>query len=122
MKKENSIIIYEDKKSGIKLETHLENESVWLTQKQMAFLFRKDVNTISEHINNIFKEKELKKNSVTRNFRITASDGKDYKTQDYNLDVIISVGYRVKSLQGTKFRIWATNVGQNSQKSDCLIL
>jgi hypothetical protein len=74
----------------------------------MAELFQKDVRTISEHIRNIFDEGELPQSSVVRNFRITAADGKQYDTQHYNLDVIISVGYRVKSLRGTQFRIWAT--------------
>jgi hypothetical protein len=88
----------------------LEQETVWLSQKQIADLFIKDIRTINEHIQNIFKEKELKKNSVIRNFRITAADGKSYETNFYNLDVIISVGYRIKSQNGTRFRIWATNV------------
>lgn len=74
----------------------------------MAELFNKDKRTISEHIRNIFNEGELAENSVVRNFRTTAPDGKNYDTNYYNLDVIISVGYRVKSLQGTQFRIWAT--------------
>ena len=98
------IIIYKDKG----LEVRLEKETVWLSQQQMAVLFGKNVRTINEHIKNIFKEKELTKNSVIRNFRITASDGKKYNTNFYNLDVIISVGYRVKSIRGTQFRIWAT--------------
>jgi len=110
MKKENSIIIYEDKKTGIRLETHLENESVWLTQKQVASLFKVTVPTINEHLKNIFKTKELDQNSVIRNFLITANDGKKYKTNNYNLDCIISLGYRVNSQIATKFRIWATNV------------
>lgn len=87
----------------------LSEETVWLTQKQMAELFDKDVRTINEHIANIFNEKELDQNSVVRKFRITANDGKSYNTNHYNLDVIISVGYRVKSVKGTQFRIWATN-------------
>jgi len=86
----------------------LENETVWLTQKLMAELFQKDVRTINEHIQNVFAEGELSPDSVIRKFRITAADGKNYETQHYNLDVIISVGYRVKSHRGTQFRIWAT--------------
>jgi hypothetical protein len=74
----------------------------------MGLLFNKDKRTISEHISNIFKEGELNENSVVRNFRTTATDGKSYDVNYYNLDVIISVGYRVKSQQGTQFRIWAT--------------
>lgn len=93
-----------------KLEVRLEEDTVWLTQKQMSELFQKDIRTVNEHIKNIFGEGELKPRSVIRKFRITASDGKRYDTIHYNLDVIISVGYRVKSLRGTQFRIWATNV------------
>jgi Virulence protein len=92
------------------LEVRLEKDTVWLTQKQMSELFQKDIRTINEHIKNIFVDGELVSESVIRKFRITASDGKSYDTAHYNLDVIISVGYRVKSLRGTQFRIWATNV------------
>ena len=77
-------------------------------QKRMAELFQKNVRTINEHIHNIFAEGELTPESVIRNFRITADDGKSYDTQHYNLDVIISVGYQVKSHRGTQFRVWAT--------------
>ncbi|MDA3937805.1 MAG: virulence RhuM family protein [Spirochaetia bacterium] len=87
----------------------MENETVWLTQGQMSELFDKNKRTISEHIGNIFKDGELNEKSVVRNFRTTANDGKSYDTNYYNLDVIISVGYRVKSQQGTQFRIWATD-------------
>jgi death-on-curing family protein len=106
-KEKQKIIIYKSK-TGPKLEVSLKNDTVWLTQKQMANLFDKNVRTVNEHVVNIFKEDELKENSVVRKFRITASDGKKYNTNIYNLDVIISVGYRVKSLRGTEFRIWAT--------------
>lgn len=105
--KEKNIIIYETKDGNI--DVKLEHETVWLTQKQMAILFDKDVNTISEHITNIFKSEELDQVSVTRNFRITASDGKSYNVNHYNLDMIISVGYRVNSKQGIQFRKWATS-------------
>ncbi|PSM51319.1 Fic domain-containing protein [Campylobacter blaseri] len=104
----SEIVIYED--GQISLNVSLEDESVWLSQKQMADLFHKNVRTINEHIINIFKEGELEKKAVIRNFRITADDGKRYLTNLYNLDVVISVGYRVKSKEGTKFRIWATKV------------
>ncbi|MBU0503136.1 MAG: virulence protein RhuM/Fic/DOC family protein [Candidatus Omnitrophota bacterium] len=104
------VVIYRAKDKKIRLEVKLEQETVWLSQKQIADLFIKDIRTINEHIQNIFKEGELKKNSVIRNFRITAADGKSYITNFYNLDVIISVGYRIKSRNGTRFRIWATNV------------
>ena len=76
----------------------------------MAELFGKSVKTINEHVNNVFKEDELQRDSVIRNFRITANDGKKYNTNFYNLDVIISIGYRVKSKQGTQFRIWANKI------------
>ena len=106
----NQIIIYEDTNGEVKLDVSLENETVWLSQKQLEVLFDKSKKTISEHIGNIFKEGELEKDAVVRNFRTTASDGKNYNVTYYNLDVIISVGYRVKSKRGTAFRIWATKV------------
>lgn len=90
------------------MEVRVQDETVWLTQKRMAELFQKDVRTINEHIQNTFAEGELNADSVIQKFRITADDGKDYDTQHYNLDVIISVGYRVRSHRGTQFRIWAT--------------
>ncbi|MCK5539083.1 MAG: virulence RhuM family protein, partial [Bacteroidales bacterium] len=102
------ILIYGNSDGNVKIDVRLEDETVWLTQMQMGQLFGKDKRTISEHISNIFKEGELDKNSVVRNFRTTAVDGKSYDINFYNLDVIISVGYRVKSPQGTQFRIWAT--------------
>jgi len=104
----SEILIYQNQDGNIKIDVRLENETVWLTQAQMTTLFGKDKRTISEHIGNVFKEGELDENSVVRNFRITAADGKNYPTNHYNLDVVISVGYRVKSAQGTQFRIWAT--------------
>ncbi|MFC1594097.1 RhuM family protein [Candidatus Omnitrophota bacterium] len=107
---QGSIAIYQTKDKKVRLEVKLEQETAWLSQKQISALFGKDVRTVNEHILNLFKEKELEKKSVIRKFRITASDGKGYETQLYNLDVIISVGYRVKSQNGTRFRIWATNV------------
>ncbi len=104
----SEIIIYQNPDGNIKIDVRLEEETVWLTQAQIAELFGKGRSTITEHILNIFEEKELDEISVCRNFRHTASDGKNYDTNHYNLDVIISVGYRVKSPQGTQFRIWAT--------------
>jgi len=109
-KSASDLVIFRPQGNKVALEVKLEGETVWLSQKQMAELFDKDVRTINEHIINIFKEKELSKTSVIRNFRIAASDNKIYDTAFYNLDVIISVGYRVKSKRGTQFRIWATNV------------
>ncbi len=105
---ENQIIIYQTEDGRTKIETRLEDETVWLTQAQLCELFQKSKATISEHIKNVFEEGELEENAVVRNFRTTAADGKSYDTNFYNLDVIISVGYRVKSHQGTKFRQWAT--------------
>jgi hypothetical protein len=105
---ESKIIIYQTEDGKTKIETRLEDETVWLTQTQLCELFQKSKATVSEHIKNIFEEGELDSNSVVRNFRTTATDGKNYNTSFYNLDVIISVGYRVKSHQGTKFRQWAT--------------
>lgn len=104
----SNILIYQNQDGNIKIDVRLENETVWLTQAQMAQLFGKARTTVTEHIKNIFAEGELDENSVCRNFRHTADDGKNYDTKYYNLDVIISVGYRVKSLQGTQFRQWAT--------------
>ena len=101
------IIIYHNQDGNIKIDVWLEDETVWLKQTHLCKLFQKSKSTISEHIKNIFKERELEENSVVRKFRTTAQDGKTYDTQFYNLDVIISVGYRVKSKQGTQFRIWA---------------
>ena len=102
------ILIYQSTDGNIKVDVRFDDETVWLNQSQMGQLFGKDKRTISEHISNIFKEGELNENSVVRNFRTTATDGKSYNTNYYNLDVVISVGYRVKSHQGTQFRIWAT--------------
>ena len=102
------MLFYQTEDGQTRLQVRLENETVWLTQKAMAELFQKDVRTVNEHIQNIFAEKELQPDSVIRDYRITADDGKTYLTKHYNLDVIISLGYRVKSHRGTQFRIWAT--------------
>lgn len=110
MKKENSIIIYSDKKTGIKLETHLENETVWLTQEQISSLFGTKRPAITKHFKNIFREKELSEKSVCSILEHTARDGKKYNVKYYNLDAIISVGYRVNSKKATNFRIWATEI------------
>ncbi len=92
------------------IEARYENETIWLTQKLMAQLFDVTVPTINEHLKNIFSEAELEQDSVIRNFRTTAADGKNYKTNFYNLDAIISVGYRVNSVRATQFRQWATQI------------
>jgi hypothetical protein len=101
-------ILYQTEDGRTRIQCRFEDETLWLTQKLIAELFQKDVRTINEHIQNIFEERELSPDSVIRKFRITAADGKSYETQHYNLDVIISVGYRVKSHRGTQFRQWAT--------------
>ncbi len=104
------ILLYQAADGGPALDVRLEQETVWLTQAQMAELFGRERSVITKHINNAFKEGELDRNSVCANFAHTADDGKTYSVQHFNLDTIISVGYRVKSIRGTQFRIWATRV------------
>jgi hypothetical protein len=101
------VALFEAPDGQIRLDVRLERETVWLTQAQMAELFGRERSVISKHINNVFKEDELDRDSVCANFAHTAEDGKTYSVQHLNLD-LISVGYRVKSLRGTQFRIWAT--------------
>ena len=103
------VILYQPNET-IKLEVKLDQETVWLSIDEMAILFERDKSVIGKHIRNIFKEEELFKESVWAKFAYTASDGKIYQVDYYSLDVIISVGYRVKSKQGTRFRQWANNV------------
>src|SRR3989338_5999965 len=102
------ITIYETADGMARVEVRFENENIWLTQKLIAELFDVSVPTVNEHLKNIFESNELNEKSVIRNFRITAADGKAYDTKHYNLEVIISIGYRVNSIRGTQFRIWAT--------------
>jgi hypothetical protein len=102
------ILFYETALEKSTIEVLYEDETFWLSQKKMASLFGVEVNTINYHLKEVFKSSELEEDSVIRKFRITASDGKNYNTQFYNLDAIISVGYRVNSKQATQFRIWAT--------------
>jgi len=99
------IILYKNK-----LEVRLEEDTVWLSLNQLADLFERDKSVISRHLRNVFEEKELNKESVVAKYATTASDGKIYKVEYFNLDAIISVGYRVNSIRGTQFRIWATNI------------
>ncbi|MBI5222163.1 MAG: virulence RhuM family protein [Candidatus Magasanikbacteria bacterium] len=109
--KNNQVIIYNTEDGQTKIEVKMKDETVWLSQKQMAELFDKDVRTINEHIGNVYKEAELSQNSTIRNLRIVQNEGGravERNVDHYNLDVIISVGYRVSSLRGTQFRIWAT--------------
>ncbi|MDD5463849.1 MAG: RhuM family protein [Candidatus Moranbacteria bacterium] len=107
-KENNSILLYTTADGQTEIEVNLEDETVWLSQSQMAELFQKDRRTITEHIQNVFREGELVEISVCRKFQHTAADGKSYNINLYNLDVVISVGYRVKSHRGTQFRIWST--------------
>jgi len=111
MKKETQkphISIYQTLGDEQKIRVRIEDENVWLTQKLIAELFDVNVRTVNEHLKNIFLEQELAENSVIRNFRITAADGKGYDTKHYNLEAILAVGYRVRSDRGTQFRKWAT--------------
>jgi hypothetical protein len=110
MANKGEIVIYQTKDKGIQLEVRLEQETIWLNLNQIASLFQRDKSVISRHLHNIFRTKELERNSVVANFATTAADGKSYQVEYYNLDAIISVGYRVNSKRGTQFRIWATNV------------
>ena len=105
---EHQVEIYKSTDNAIQLQVSLDNDTVWLNRNQLATLFNRDIKTIGKHINNIFLEDELSKKSVVAKFATTAIDGKTYQVDHYNLDVIISVGYRVKSKQGTQFRQWAT--------------
>lgn len=107
---ESNLLMYTTEDGLTKIEATFVNDTVWLSIEQMAELFQRDRSVIGKHIRNIFKEGELKKESVWAKFAHTADDGKTYQVDYYNLDVIISVGYRVKSLRGTQFRIWATNI------------
>ena len=107
MELDNKIIIYENNDGKSQISVKVENETVWLSQSQLVSLFKSSKSNISEHIKHIFEEDELSSESVVRKFRTTASDGKKYNVDHYNLDLIISVGYRVKSHIATQFRIWA---------------
>lgn len=105
----NEIVIYQNKETATKIEVRIEDETVWLNRHDLATLFNRDIKTIGKHITNALKE-ELKDVSVVANFAITAKDGKIYNVEHYNLDMILSIGYRVKSKQGVQFRIWANKV------------
>ena len=108
--KENEIVIFETADKSILLPVMIENESVWLNRGQIAELFERDIKTIGKHINNALKEELSEQNSVVAKFATTALDGKIYQVEHYNLDMIISVGYRVKSNRGVEFRKWANKV------------
>jgi hypothetical protein len=109
--KDDQILIYQNQDGNIKIDVRLEEETVWLSQGQLQDLFQKSKATISEHIKNVFEEGELNQEATVRKFRTVQKEGSrevEREIEHYNLDVIISVGYRVKSIQGTQFRIWAT--------------
>ena len=101
-------LLYTDPNGNVKIEVYLHNETIWLPQKAIAQLFGVNVPAISKHLKNIFESGELNENSVVSILETTASDNKNYKIRYFNLDAIVSVGYRVNSLQATQFRIWAT--------------
>lgn len=105
---QSPVLLYQTSDGATRLEVRMEDETVWLSQNQMAELFQTSIPNVSMHIRNVFAEGELQPASVVKEFLIAAADGKNYQTKFYNLDVIISVGYRVKSHRGTQFRIWAT--------------
>ena len=105
---QGELLLYQDEKGSTQIEVRLENENVWLTQAQLVTLYQSSKANVSEHIKHIFEEGELEETAVVRKFRTTATDGKNYNTTFYNLDLIISLGYRIKSHIATKFRIWAT--------------
>ena len=108
MDEQKRIIIYTDESGSTKIDVKLEDETLWLTQAQMCELYQTSKSNVSEHIKHIFEEGELQENAVVRKFRTTASDGKTYLTTHYNLDMIIALGYRVRSIIATRFRQWAT--------------
>lgn len=104
----SEVLLYQTDDGAPRVEVRMEGETVWLNQNQMAELFLSTKQNVGQHIRNVFAEGELAPEPVVKDFFTTAADGKQYRTKHYNLDVIISVGYRVKSLRGTQFRIWAT--------------
>ena len=107
MTDKSNILIYQNENGNIKVDVRFEDGSVWLSQSQLCEVFGKAKSTISEHIKAIFEEEELDKNTVVRNYRTTASDGKNYSVDYYNLDMIIAIGFKARSSTGTKFRVWA---------------
>jgi hypothetical protein len=107
MKPKSELILYQTEDNRARIEVRLENKTVWLSLNQSVELFQRDKSVISRHINNVFDEGELVRERVVANYATTAADGKTYQVEFFNLDVIISVGYRVKSQRGTQFRIWA---------------
>ncbi|MEA1923086.1 MAG: RhuM family protein [Pseudomonadota bacterium] len=109
----SAVVIYQTDSGETRLEVQLDQDTVWLNLNQMTRLFGRDKSVVSRHLNNIFREDELERQAVVANFATTATDGKTYQVDYFNLDVIISVGYRVRSVQGTRFRQWATQTLRN---------
>ena len=107
---DNKLVLYTDKRGNVELRADVDKDTIWATQEQVAFVFDTSKQVISYHLTNIFKEAELDQGSVVKDSLTTAQDGKKYKVKYYNLDAIITVGYRVNSKQATKFRIWATGI------------
>ena len=107
MEEHGNIIIYKDKNGNDNIEVKMQDNTVWLNQEQLVKLYNSSKSNISEHIKHIFEDGELEENSVVRNFRTTASDGKNYNVNYYNLDMIVAIGFRVRSNVGTNFRRWA---------------
>ena len=110
MDKENKLILYKDEEGRVSVNTRFADEDVWLTQAQLVEIYQSSKSNISEHLTNIFADKELEQDAVVRKFRTTAADGKNYQVQYYNLDVIIALGYRVQSPIAVRFRRWATSI------------
>jgi len=110
MEGKGNIVFYQGEPGSTQIEVILENESIWLSLSQMAALFDRDKSVISKHLSNVFKEKELDRDSVVAKNATTAADGKKYQVEYFNLDVVISIGYRIKSKRGTQFRIWANQI------------
>ncbi len=108
----SEFLIYQTEDGRTRVQVRIDRETVWLSLNQLVELFGRDKSVISRHIANVFKEGELQRVAVVAEYATTAADGKTYQVDHYNLDVIISVGYRVKSLRGTQFRIWATQTGE----------
>lgn len=108
MENKTDILIYQTEDGNTKIDVRLESETVWMTQKAIAELYQSTKQNISLHIKNIFEEEELDENSVVKYYLTTANDGKNYKTKHYNLEMILAIGYRVRSHRGTQFRQWAT--------------
>ena len=103
----SQFLIYQSEKGTIKIDVRFEGETVWLTQQQMAELFQTTKQNIGQHLKNIFEDGELTQESVVKNFFTTASDGKDYQVTFYSLEMVLAIGFRVRSKRGTQFRIWA---------------